>query len=153
MKFYLKIFLFIQEQIEDIIQSLIDKITTMPYAIRCICKLINILISRKFPSLPKYFRHSFICKFLFNKCIFPVLNLENANGLKINLFTNNQMNCVKCIISVISNANMCKLFDIYNDAEKTMFNYYLLEIIPILNILLITFYIFTLFLIEIFDYK
>ena len=43
------------------------------------------------------------------------------------------MNCIKCIISVISNANMCKLFDIYNDVEKTMFNYYLLEIIPILN--------------------
>ena len=97
MKFYLKIFLFIQEQIEDIIQSLIDKITTMPYAIRCICKLINILISRKFPSLPKYFRHSFIGKFLFNKCIFPVLNLENSNGLKINLFTNNQMNLLNVL--------------------------------------------------------
>ena len=132
-KFYLKIFLFIQEQIEDIIQSLIDKITTIPYATRCICTMINTLIKKKFPSLPKYFRHSFIGKFLFNKCIFPVLSLENANGLKTNLFTSNQMNCIKCIISVISNANMCKLFDIYNDVEKTMFNCYLLEIIPILN--------------------
>ena len=132
-KFYLKILLFIQEQVEDIIQSLIDKITTIPYATRCICTMINTLIKRKFPSLPKYFRHSFIGKFLFNKCIFPVLSLENGNGLKTNLFTSNQMNCIKCIISVISNANMCKLFDIYNDVEKTMFNYYLLEIIPILN--------------------
>ena len=95
--------------------------------------MIDILISRKFPLLPKYFRHSFIGKFLFNKCIFPVLSLENSNGLKTNLFTKNQLNCLKCIISVISNANKCKLFDIYDDVEKTMFNYYLLEIIPILN--------------------
>ena len=132
-KLYFKIFLFIQEQVEEIIQSLIDKITTIPYAARCICTMIDILITRKFPSLPKYFRHSFIGKFLFSKCIFPVLSLENTNGLKTNLFTKYQVNCLKYIISVISNANMCKLFDIYNDVEKTMFNYYLLEIIPVLN--------------------
>jgi hypothetical protein len=95
--------------------------------------MINILITRKFPYLPKYIRHSFIGKFLFNKCIFPVLSLENQNGLTKNLFSKNQINCLKCIVSIISNANMCKLFDIYNDVEKTMFNYYLLEIIPILN--------------------
>ena len=132
-KYYFRIILFIQEKVEEIIQALIDKITTIPYATRCICTMIDILISRKFPSLPKYFRHSFIGKFLFNKCIFPVLSLENSNGLKTNLFTTIQSDCFKCIISVISNANMCRLFDIYNDVEKTMFNYYLLEIIPILN--------------------
>ena len=133
-KLYFKNFLFIQEQVDEIIQSLIDKIPTIPYSIRCICCMINILITRKFPFLPKYFRHSFIGKFLFNKYIFPVLSLENPNGLKKNLFSKNQLNCLKCIVSIISNANMCKLFDIYNDAEKTMFNYYLLDIIPILNI-------------------
>ena len=132
-KMYLKNFLFIQEQVEKIIQSLIDKKAAIPYAVRCICTMINFLITRKFPSLPKYFRHSFIGKFLFNKCIFPVLSLENTNGIKRNLFTKHQMNCLKCIISIISNANMCKLFDVYNDVEKTMFNYYLLDIIPILN--------------------
>ena len=132
-KMYLKNFLFIQEQVEEIIQSLIDKISAIPYAVRCICTMIDILILRKFPLIPKYFRHSFIGKFLFNKCIFPVLSLENANGLKTNLFSRFQMSCLKCIISVISNANMCKLFDMYNDVNKTMFNYYLLEIIPILN--------------------
>ena len=132
-KMYLRNFLFIQEQVEKIIQSLIDKYATMPYALRCICTMINYLIKRKFPSLPKYFKNSFIGKFLFNKCIFPVLSLENANGLKRNLFSKNQANCLKCIISIISNANMCKLFDVYADVEKTMFNYYLLDIIPILN--------------------
>ena len=130
---YLKNFLFIQKQVEEIIQSLIDKIATIPYSVKCICIIIDKLIQNKFPKLPKYFRHSYIGKFLFNKCIFPMLNLENTNGLKNSIFTRSQRNCLKCIISVLSNANNCKLFDIYNDVEKTMFNYYLLEIIPILN--------------------
>ena len=132
-KIYLKNFLFIQEQVDDIIQSLIDKMATIPYTIRCICTIIDKLIGKKFPKLPKYLRHSFIGKFLFNKGIFPILNLENTNGLKNSIFTNGQISCLNCIVSVISNANKCKLFDIYNDVEKTMFNYYLLEIIPFLN--------------------
>ena len=130
---YLKNFLFIQEQIEVIIQSLIDKMTTIPYSVRCICTIIDFLINKKFPKLHKYIRHSFIGKFLFNKLIFPFLNLENTYELKTNIFNQSQINCLNCIISVISNANKCKLFDIYNDIEKTMFNYYLLDIIPILQ--------------------
>ena len=132
-KIYLKNFLFIQEQVENIIQSLINKISTIPYSLRCICTIIDILIRKKYPKLPKYLRHSFIGIFLFDKCIFPILNLENTNILKTKIFSKAQINCLNCIISVISNANRCKLFDIYNDLEKTMFNYYLLEIIPILN--------------------
>ena len=132
-KIYFKNFLFIQEKIDDIIQSLIDKMAAIPYAVRCICTIIDKLIEKYFPKLHKYRRHSFIGKFLFNKCIFPILNLENTNGLKNNIFTHSQIDCLKCIVSVISNANNCELFDIYNDVEKTMFNYYLLEIIPILN--------------------
>ena len=132
-KIYLKNYLFIQEQIEEIIQSLIDKINIIPYSIRYICAIIDILVNKNFSKLPKYLRHSFIGKFLFNKLIFPYLNLENICELKNKIFTQSQINCLNCIESIISNANKCKLFDIYNDVEKTMFNYLLLEIIPILN--------------------
>ena len=130
---YLKNFLFIQEQVDYIIQSLIDKIVTIPYSVRCICTIIDIILAKKFPILPKYFRHSFIGKFLFNKCIFPFLSLENRKGLKAEILATFRVKCLKCIVQVLSRANECKLFDIFNDREKTMFNYYLLEIIPILN--------------------
>ena len=132
-KEYLKNFLFIQKQVEYIIQSLIDKMATIPYAVRCVCTIIDKLIKKKFPKLPKYLRHSFIGKFLFNKCIFPILNLENTNGLKHTILNKSKISCLNCIVSVISHANECKLFDNNNDVEKTMFNYYLLEIMPILN--------------------
>ena len=49
-------FLFIQKKIDFLLQSLFDKISTIPYTVRCICKIIYLLISKKFPLLPKYLR-------------------------------------------------------------------------------------------------
>ena len=124
---------FIQAQIEELIQDLIDRLTAIPYTVRCVCKIIDILISKKFPKLPKYLRHSFIGKFLFNKCIFPILNLENKVNLKKIIFSTAQRRLLLDIINILSTANKCQLFNHYNDIEKIPLNNYLLELIPILN--------------------
>ena len=126
-------FLFIQKRIDEIIQSLIDKITSIPYTLRCISKVISILISKKFPLLSKYLQNAFIGKFIFNKCIFPVLSLENKNVVENIIFGLDTKKCLNVIISVLSTANKCLLFNCNTDTEKTIFNYYLIEIIPILN--------------------
>ena len=126
-------FLFIQKRIDEIIQSLIDKITSIPYTLRCISKIISILISKKFPLLSKYLQNAFIGKFIFNKCIFPVLSLENKNVVENIIFGLDTKKCLNVIISVLSTANKCLLFNCNTDTEKTIFNYYLIEIIPILN--------------------
>ena len=81
---------FVRDQVESLLQTLFDKLTAIPYPVRCICKIIDTLISKKFPKLPKFLRHSFVGKFLFNKCIFPVLSLENKTTLKKIIFTNPQ---------------------------------------------------------------
>ena len=67
-------FLFIQKKIDFLLQSLIDKVSTIPYTVRCICKIIYLLISKKFPLLPKYLRNAFVGKFIFEKSIFQVLS-------------------------------------------------------------------------------
>ena len=126
-------FLFIQKKIDFLLQSLIDKISTIPYTVRCICKIIYLLISKKFPLLPKYLRNSFVGKFIFEKSIFPVLSLENKNVMEAKIFSNSTKNCLNEIESILYNANKCILFNSDNDTEKTIFNYYLIEIIPILN--------------------
>ena len=132
-KKYKENFLFIQEKVDIIIQSLIDKITSIPYTVRCISKMISILISKKFPLLSKYLQNSFIGKFIFNKCLFPVLNLENKNVIENIIFSLETKKCLHDIISILSTANKSLLFNCNTDTEKTIFNYYLLEIIPILN--------------------
>ena len=126
-------FLFIQKKIDYLLQSLIDKISTIPYTVRCICKIIYLLISKKFPLLPKYLRNSFVGKFIFEKAIFPVLNLENKNVIDTKIFGNGTKNCLHEIVDILYNLNKCLLFNSGADTEKTIFNYYLIEIVPILN--------------------
>ena len=130
---YYNNFIFIKNKIDYIIQSLIDKISTIPYTVRCICKVISLLMHKKFPLLPKYLRNSFLGKFIFDKCIFPVLSFENKNVMDSRIFSSNTKKCLNVIISVLSNANRCCLYPTTTDTEKTIFNYYLIEIIPILN--------------------
>ena len=130
---YIKNFIFIQQNIDYLFQTLIDKISAMPYTVRCICKVISLMMYKKFPLLPKYLRNSFIGKFIFDKCIFPVLNFENKNVMDFRIFSSNTKKCLNIMISVLSNANRCCLYQTTTDTEKTIFNYYLIEIIPILN--------------------
>ena len=125
--------IFIKDKIDYLIQALIDRISTIPYTVRCICKVISLLMQKKFPSLPTFLRNSFIGKFIFDKCIFPVLSLENKNVMDSRIFSQNTKRCLNVIISVLSNANRCSLYPTTTDTEKTVFNYYLFEIIPLIN--------------------
>ena len=130
---YIKNFLYIREMVDNIIQALIDKLTSIPYTVRCICKIISIFISKKFPLLPKYLQNAFIGKFIFDKWIFPSLSLENKSVVENIIYNTNTQKCLNVIISVLSSANKCMLYNSNIDTEKTIFNYYLIEIIPILN--------------------
>ena len=126
-------FIYIRDTIEELLQLIIDKIITLPYPLRCICKIISILISKKFPDLSKYEVNAFIGKFILDKCIFPILRLENKIFLDPRVYSKKTKNCLDEVISVLSKANSSSLFDTYTDPEKTIFNPFILEIIPILN--------------------
>ena len=126
-------FLNIRALIENLLQTFVDKIITFPYPLRCLCKIIYLLISKKYQFLSKYEVNSYIGKFLFDKCIFPVLGLENKNFINSRIFSTKTKICLDTIISVISKANNSSLFDTYSDPEKTIFNQFIIEIIPILN--------------------
>ena len=76
-------FIFLKNTIDYFLQLLIDKIEMFPYSLRCICKIISILLKQKFPSLIRYVRNGFVGKFIFDKFIFPVFCLENKNFSEI----------------------------------------------------------------------
>ena len=126
-------FIYIQKKINFLIQSMIDKISTIPYTIRCICKIIYLLMKQQFPDLPKYYLNSFIGKFFFSKYVFPILSLEKKNIMDNRIFSSNTRKCIHVIISVLDHAYKNKFFVTHTETEKTIFNYYLIEIIPILN--------------------
>ena len=130
---YKENFLFLKNTIDYFIQLLIDQVEMIPYTLRCICKVISILLKQKFPLLLNYIRNSFIGKFIFDKCIFPVLCLENKNSLEPRILSKNTKKCLIDIVSILNHANKCLFFNSELDSEKTILNHYLIEIIPILN--------------------
>ena len=130
---YKQNFIFIKNLIDSLLQELIDKMHNIPYSLRCICKIIYILITKKFPKLPKFYRNAFIGKFLFDKCIFPILSLDSKNAIINRIFSSYVKGCLNVIINVLSTSNRGILYQANSDTEKTIFNYYLIELIPILS--------------------
>ena len=59
--------------------------------------------------------------------------MENKIFIDPRVFSKKTKNCLDVIISILSKANNSSLFDTYSDPEKTIFNQFILEIIPILN--------------------
>ena len=127
------IFLYIKTKIDMLMQSLIDKIAVIPYIMKIICKMILMLISLKFPDSPKYILNSFIGKFIFEKCILSALLFENNNIKEYRIFSSTTKNILKIIVDILSKAIKCSLFNSNEDPIKTIFNYYMIEIIPLLN--------------------
>ena len=130
---YKQNFIFIKNLIDSLLQELIDKINIIPYSLKCICKIIYFLISKKFPKLPKFYRNAFIGKFLLDKCIFPILSLDSKNAIINKIFSSYVKKCLNVIINVLSTLNRGTLYQANSDTEKTIFNYYLIELIPILS--------------------
>ena len=130
---YKKNYLFIHQKIDIFLLGLINDIKLIPNNIRYICKIIYILISKKFPGLPKYLKNSFIGKFFFNQYVFPGLILENKLIFENKIISLEAKKFFGEIICLLSHANKCLLFNNNDNIEKAIFNNYLIQIIPILD--------------------
>ena len=76
---YKQNFIFIKQLIDSLLQELIDKINIIPYSLKCICKIIYILVSKKFPNLPKFYRNSFILCLIYKKNLILILKNIQEN--------------------------------------------------------------------------
>ena len=77
---YFKDFLEIIPFIEQLIEDLTSNILLLPNSIKFICKIISILIKRKFNNITKSQENIFISKFLIGKLLFPMLSFPNSNA-------------------------------------------------------------------------
>ena len=61
-------------EISDIINALLNNLfaymNSLPYYVKCICKIISIFIEKKYPNSNKIERNSYIAKFFFNNFFF-----------------------------------------------------------------------------------
>lgn len=127
-------FLFIHKKIDKILKIITTKVNIIPYRIRCLCKIIYILISKKFPDIPDILKNVCIGKLFFESYIFPFLSTADSFLIgKNKIISLHTQKCLYEIISVLSHAYKYLLFNNITNAEKTIFNNYIIEIIPTLN--------------------
>ena len=129
---YITSFLKVIEIINLLFENLFSNTHLVPYSIKCICKIILILIKKKFPDINKVQQNAFLSKFFFDKLLFPILENPSYNAL-INEYiiseeTINNLNTISKIISQLSSG---KLYTKTNkNGYYTPFNNFFLEKIP-----------------------
>ena len=129
--FYQLDFQKIVEFIEQILTNLKNNLYLLPYSVKCLCKIISILIEKKFPNINSTQKNAYIAAFLFRQLLIPIL--ENpAIGVLINNFiiSRTTLSNLKIITEILVQFVSGKLFKDSVDNFYTPFNWYFLEKMP-----------------------
>jgi len=115
--------------IELIIQNIIKNFQSMPYSIKIICKIISLLITKKFPSISEIQKNAFISKFFFEKLIIPAIENPGIEAFISDFIISKKTSDNLKIISEI--LHKFTLGEFYKSQDKdicfTPFNLYFLE--------------------------
>jgi hypothetical protein len=115
--------------INSLLNSLLNNFHLLPYSVKCLCKIISILIKKKKPSINESERNVFIAKFFFGKLLFPILNDPGKEALINNfIISKNTLDNLKAIGKIINKFTSNEFYNIYNqESDYTPFNWYFLE--------------------------
>ena len=115
------------------IDSIIDKIKNnfhlLPYSVKCLCKIISLLITKKFPSINETEKNSFIAKFFFGKLLTPILKNPGIEAFISNfIISRNTLNNLSVISKIINKFTSGHFYMAINDdSDYTPFNWYFIE--------------------------
>lgn len=122
--------------INKLLNILNKNINEIPYEVKQICKIIELLSKNKFPNIKKFELNAIIGKFLFVKILFPIIMNPQLNSL---LITSKNFSD-DLYYNLLAITRYMKIFILgffyyeYNaECDFTPFNYFFLEKMPILN--------------------
>ena len=131
--FYQNDFLQIISFINQLIQDLIDNILLLPKSVKYICKIISILIRKKFKGIKKEEENAFISKFILGKLLIPIIKTPAKNSL-INDFviSGNTLTNIDLMCYIIEKLFSGTLFlNKEYEADYTPFNWLFMDKIEI----------------------
>ena len=131
---YQKYFAIAIRALNKILSNFLENINELPYNLRQICKIISILLNKKFPNIKTFERNSFIGIFIIDKIIFPLFQDPKINCLitKIDRNEDFYFNC-NFIASLLSDFSLGYFFfETEKNGNYTPFNGYFLEKMPVL---------------------
>ena len=131
--FYQEHFLKAKEFINKIFDNIISHYRIIPYAIKCVSKIIYQLVNNKFPDSSELQKNLFINKFFYKILMFPIFKKPDINAL-INdyIISKNTINNIEIICDIIWILVSFRLFkdDDSLEGDLTPFNRVFLEKIP-----------------------
>ena len=86
-----------------ILEKIIKSFHLFPYSLKCFCKIISMLVKRKFPNLTNSQRIIFISKFFFGKVLIPILRNPDVEAFINNIIiSENTFNNLQIICDIIN---------------------------------------------------
>ena len=118
--------------VDLLIKELLNNLYLLPYSVKCICKIINILIKKKFPSISITEQNSFISQFFISKLFSPIFQNPGIWALINNfIISSSTKENLKTITKVVKQIFSGRFFT--NDEENknyTPFNWYIIDKMP-----------------------
>ncbi len=130
--FYQKSFVSCTEIIQELFTILNQNMHLVPFSVKCICKIISILIQQKFNNINKVELNAFVGQFFFEQLFSPIFKKPDYNALIssfiISMRTRKNINNICYIIEKLISG---QLFKGQSEPSYTPFNwFFILDIMP-----------------------
>ena len=115
---------------DTLFESFVENIKILPKSIKYICKMISILITKKFPNILKVEQNAFISQFLFLKIILPILN--NPIDIYFNNFiiSQNTIHNLRYITNIFIQFVLGNFYNNTDAFNYTPFNWFFIDNMP-----------------------
>ena len=115
--------------IDSIIENILNNFHSLPYSIKCFCKIISLLVVKKFPNVTESEKIIFISNFFFKRLLIPILINIKSDALIENIISENTCNNMKIICDVLNKFVSGELFNSDNKINNNYapFNWYFIE--------------------------
>jgi hypothetical protein len=112
----------------DLLLSNLSNKIIIPYNIKVICKIIYLLLKKKFKNISEMHLNILVCRFLFDKLIIPILeNPDSSNIAKVMIISLNTRKTLFDIILVLKKLIRGELFSEEKYEQFNIFNKYILD--------------------------
>ena len=128
LNYYMSSFIQVIDVINILFANLLNNSESLPYSIKCICKIISMFIKKKFPKQTKIEQNKFLTIFFFQKLLFPLLKEPDLN-LFINeyIISDSTKNKIQSLLKILNNLIFGNLFE---NNHFSPFNWYIIEKMP-----------------------
>ena len=118
--------------LDELFNNLMNNTYLLPYSVKCICKIILLLIKKKFPNINTVEQNILISKFFFCKLFLPIFRNPGFGALINNFIisgtTLHNLNIISYVIEKFISGTLIKCEE--ENGDYSPFNWYFLDKMP-----------------------